>query len=408
MPINLLTEQPLQDMTDATFIDENLFEAGPPMRLQRSLGLVRPGQLRVARRALFAVLIAWAPLAVLAETQNLLFSSQTARSFFSDFAVHARYLIAVPALIFAEAECIPRLGHIVRHFFNAGLVTGADTARYEAAVLSTRRLLNSTMGDVLTTIAAYAIAVALIFYVSPTEFPEWYRTGRGGSPNLSLAGWWHALVSLPLLLILFFGWVWRLALWARFLLLMSFLNLRLVPSHPDHAGGLKFITTSLRSFRLISFAMGAVVAGTMANRVVHHGLPLLGFRNFAIGQTIFILIFFAGPLTVFTRNLREAKRRGVFQYGALAGYLGTEFEGKWLKQGINEGQIEEGALQAPDFSATTDLYSVAANVYEMRDTPYGLTDLISPLAMGLLPFLPVALLAVPLQVIVDSLVKLLL
>ncbi len=66
--------------------------------------------------------------------------------------------------------------------------------------------------------------------------------------RFSLAGWWHLLVSLPLLLILFFGWIWRLALWARFLFLMSRLNLRLIPAHPDNVGGLKicqFVTSRL-------------------------------------------------------------------------------------------------------------------------------------------------------------------
>jgi hypothetical protein len=40
----------------------------------------------------------------------------------------------VPALIFAEADCIPRLGKIVNHFAETGLVVGPDTARFQAAV----------------------------------------------------------------------------------------------------------------------------------------------------------------------------------------------------------------------------------------------------------------------------------
>jgi hypothetical protein len=34
----------------------------------------------------------------------------------------------------------------------------------------------------------------------------------------------------------------------------------------------------------------------------------------------------------------------------------------------------DATAQAPDFSATTDLYSVAANVYAMRDLPFTLKD----------------------------------
>jgi len=39
-----------------------------------------------------------------------------------------------------------------------------------------------------------------------------------------------ALVSLPLLLVLFFGWLWRLFLWVRFLWCLSRLDLHLIPA----------------------------------------------------------------------------------------------------------------------------------------------------------------------------------
>ena len=392
-------------MTNDAFTKDDLFDGGPPMRLQRALSLVKPGQRRVGKRALLVVLIGWAPLAVLSAVQAFAWSSQTVGSFFSDYAVHARYLIAAPLLILAEADCLPRLGRIALHFLDAGLVADEDLARYERAVSSTRRLLDSTIGEVLAVIAAYAVAILLLFYVMPEQFPEWYRSESGKFLGLSAAGWWHALVSLPLLLMLFVGWLWRLILWGRFLFLMARLNLRLIPSHPDHAAGLKFVSLSLNRFRLLSLAMGSMVAGTIANRVAHHGQHLLEFKNFAIGLTVIVLIFFAGPLFVFLRRLRQTRMRGVLEYGAFAVSLGAQFENKWL---VGTKKVGPASLEVPDFSATTDLYGVAANVYEMRELPFNLKDLIRPVAAGLAPFLPVALLDAPLQVIVDSVIKLLL
>jgi ABC-type multidrug transport system fused ATPase/permease subunit len=226
-----------------------------------------------------------------------------------------------------------------------------------------------------------------------------------GIMRFSLAGWWHAVVSLPLLLVLFFGWLWRLALWARFLFLMSLLDLHLIPGHPDRVGGLKFVSSSLRGFRLISFALGAIVAGSVMNSQVHHGKQLLDFKNLVFGLLIFLLILFAGPLTIFLKKLRETKRRGVFEYGALAGAVGTQFEAKWLRQ---NGSLDETSLEVQDFSATTDLYSVTANVYAMQEVPFSFRDLIGPIVLAaLLPFLPVVLLSIPLQVIIRGLAKLL-
>ncbi|HKR11276.1 MAG TPA: hypothetical protein VJT15_04420, partial [Pyrinomonadaceae bacterium] len=93
------------------YVDERVFEGGPPRRLQMSLGLVKPDEPRVVRRALFAAGVAWIPLAILATAQTILFADGSAGWFVRDIAVHARYLVAVPALILAETDCIPRLEH---------------------------------------------------------------------------------------------------------------------------------------------------------------------------------------------------------------------------------------------------------------------------------------------------------
>lgn len=384
--------------------NDELFDGGPLLRWERSLGLIKPGRPRAAKRTLIAVLIGWVPLAVLTAAQFLFSADESAKSFFSDIAVHARFLMAVPALIYAEAECLPLLGRIVNHFPETGLVIESDKARFEAAVSSTRRLLDSTIGHVVTVVLVYLVVGALALYFSDA-LPAWHRREATGVMRFSLAGWWHVLVSLPLLLIILLGWLWRLALWTRFLFLMSRLDLHLIAGHPDRVGGLKFVSSSIRSFRLVSFALGTVVAGSIADRLVHQGTQPLDFKNLVIALMVFLLILFAGPLTIFTKKLRQTKRLGIFQYGSLARYVGTKFEEKWI---YRKGNVDETSLAVQDFSATTDLYSIAANVYEMREVPFTLRDLIGPIGVSaMLPFIPLALLAMPLEVILRGLAKLL-
>jgi hypothetical protein len=386
-------------------VNDELFNDGPLTRWERSLGLTRSGRALVVRRTLIAVLIGWLPLAGLAAVQFLFWSDESAKSFFSDFAVHVRFLVAVPALIFAEAECLPRLGKIVAHFEETGLVVGPDLARFQAAVSSTRRLLASRVGDLILLVLVYLVVAAVVLYFSNDALLPWHRRGSTTGLRLSPAGWWHVLVSLPLLLFVFFIWIWRLALWTRFLFLMSRLDLRLIAAHPDRVGGLKFVSSSLRGFRLISFACGAVVAGTILNRQVHQGSQPFEFQNLVIGLLVFLVILFAGPMTIFLKKLRETKRRGTFEYGALAMTVGKQFETKWLPQRHN---LDQQSLEVLDFSATTDLYSVVENVSEMREVPFTLRDLIGPIGVAaLVPFLPLAVLAMPLEVILRALVKLL-
>lgn len=391
-------------MGSAAIANDELFDGGPLARGERVLGLVKPGRPQAAKRAFIAVLIGWVPLAVLAAVQLLISADESTKSFFSDFAVHARFLVAVPALILAEAECVPRLGRIVNHFAESGLVVEADKARFEAAVSSTRRLLDSTLCSVVTVVLVYLVVAALAFYFSDA-LPVWHRRESTSVMLFSLAGWWHVLVSLPLLLIVLFGWILRLSLWRRFLHLMSRLDLHLIASHPDGVGGLKFVTSSLRGFRLISFACGAVVAGSILKRQVHQGAQPLDFKYLVIGLLIFLLILFVAPMTIFYTKLRETKRRGVFEYGALARTVGTEFEAKWLRR---KGNVDETSLEVQDFSATADLYTVIDNVHAMREVPYTLRDLIGPIVLSaMVPFIPLVLLAMPLELMFRGAVKLL-
>ena len=59
------------------------------------------------------------------------------------------------------------------------------------------------------------------------------------------------------------------------------------------------------------------------------------------------------------------------------------------------------------FSATTDLYQVVSNVYQMRFVPVDRNTLLLLAVIMLLPFAPLVLMAFPASVILDSLKSLL-
>src|SRR5215475_10080863 len=380
-----------------------LLYGGPPHRLQRSLGLIKPGDPMIARRAELVVLAGWVPLVVLAVAQSFILRNQMAKSFFSDFAVYARSLVAAPLFILAEADCIPMLSRVARHFLAAGLVTEADGARFDHAITSTRRLLDSGLAELIVAILAYGLVAFLLITVPPDELPSWYWL-KSDYQVFSFAGWWNALVSVPLFILLFFGWLWRVFLWTRFLWLMTRLDLRLIPGHPDHAGGLMFVGNSMRAFWLVSFALGAIVAGQVANRIMFHGESLATFKHIAIGLVVFVLILFVGPLTLFIGKLRGTKRRGDFVYGALAGEVGRQFERDCLKR---ERGSDDEAPNAQDFTSAANIYGIVANVYGMKDFPFGLRNLGLLIAATLAPFVPVALMVMPLTEIIKDFAKML-
>jgi hypothetical protein len=121
-----------------------------------------------------------------------------------------------------------------------------------------------------------------------------------------------------------------------------------------------------------------------------------------VGLTLLVAV---APLVVFTRRLRSEKARGIFHYGELGRQVGLEFEKKWFDQGQ---RVDRSVLQVEDFSTMTDLYQVVENVSDMRDVPFGLTNLQSLVLAAIVPFVPVALMSVPLHEILEKLAKLIL
>ena len=381
------------------------FGAGPYRRILYSLGLIERGALRVGRRALLLGVIAWVPLVLLSAVEGLALGSDPRQSMLLDIAAHARYLIALPLLVIAEAICLPGLASIARHFGEMGLIPSAGRAQYENLLESTRRLLASPWTDLGILLLAYGATLGLGQSLYPQGVSSWVAPVSGVRHHLSLAGWWRALVSQPLYLVLLIGWLWRVVLWARFLLGVSRLNLQLIPAHPDLAGGLGFTGTSIRAFLLLATALSVPIAGTVAQGIVHDGRSLADFKFVIAGIVIVEMVLFIGPLFLLGSALLRARTRGIFQYGALAESLGQQFEIRWLG---SPSIVSDQALAAPDFSATTDLYSITANAYNMRLVPLRIVQVVPLVIAALLPFVPVVLVALPINEILSYAAKLVL
>jgi hypothetical protein len=195
-------------------------------------------------------------------------------------------------------------------------------------------------------------------------------------------------VSQPLFMSLFLTWVWRLFLWMRCMWTIAHMKVRIIASHPDRAGGLGFLGQSLRGFPILALAMGTAIAGTLANLVMHDERASTSLTPVVVATVIFILLLCAGPLLTFIRPMREAQDDAELTYGALATALGERMEDRWLPRA---GALGDDALGVPDFSATADLYSVAAKVDEMRPIPIQIKDFLPLAAATLLPFLPIIL-----------------
>jgi hypothetical protein len=92
----------------------------------------------------------------------------------------------------------------------------------------------------------------------------------------------------------------------------------------------------------------------------------------------------------------------VLEYGVLANRIGREFERNWIGRAAD---FVENPLHAQTTLATTNVCTLAANVYGMRFIPIDSRSVILLVAMTLLPFIPIALMVVPLSVVVKDLAR---
>jgi hypothetical protein len=344
-------------------------------------------------RALGAILIAWVPMAVLSAVEGLALGPTRRESFLLDVAAYSRFLIALPLLIMAEGFALPLLGHIVRHLARPELLPETERPRYDAAVARASRLVRSPLAAMIMIAVAYVATIQAGRAAYPADVETWVTATTNGARALSWAGLWRTFVSQPLYVVLVLMWLWRAAVWAIFLRKVSRLELRLVASHPDHMGGLRFVMASLRAFSPVGLALAVGISGAIAERVIVGGTRVTEFAPVIGVVVVALLLLFVGPLFVLSKPLKKIRTRAIFSYGRLASGVGYHFEREWLRPAED---VPAGALQSAEFSATTDLYSIITNANTVRVIPIDLNGVVPLVLAILLPFVPLALFEMPL------------
>lgn len=348
-------------------------------------------------RIAVVIAVAWLPAAVLSAIQGV----GALKSFITDVATQSRLLVVIPLLILAEPPLHARWEAIAQQFTKAGLISDYDLPKFQADWDLCERLSYSTLARVSLLLLVYAIITYSVQYLTPDVFMPWTTAAVEGR-HLSPAGIWFVWVINALLFYLIFLWVWRTILWGQFLRAVSRLNLRLIAAHPDHLAGLGFVKPYLRGLFPFGFCIGVIFAGAAANRIIHGAQSLLAFKYMPLVVVVTVLLLCAAPLCIFMNTLIRTRERGVFEYGGLAIEAGQQFEKKWLRR----TEYLSDVLNEQDFSATTDLYSIVANVHQIRPVPIDVSDLSQLLAISLTPAVPVILIAVPFDALMREIVKL--
>jgi len=390
---------------DAVLHDAQNFSlvlGGPLYQLLKRAHLSGNAVSVVRQRVVVIALLGWLPLLILSAVQGHLWGRSVAMPFLLDLEVHIRFLIVVPLLVIAELVVHQRLRPIAKAFLERNLIREDDFPRFDKAITSAFRLRNSVIAEVLLMLIVYGVGVSVVwrqFTVLATD--SWYAPAALTGSKLSLAGYWYTYASLPIFQFLLIRWYFRVLIWARFLWHVSRLRLALIPTHPDRAGGLGFLSNAVYAFSVLVVAHGAMVSSQIANRIFFLQAKLPEFEGEIAVVTIFLLCLIFGPLLVFVPQLAQTKRTGLREYGTLAETYVRDFDTKWLRGARRK---DEELIGTADIQSLADL----ANSFEVvRSMRLVLVTKDSILQLGValfLPLLPLALTVMPLKELLSRLI----
>ena len=337
------------------------------------------------------MLITWLPPLILAAVQGLAWNKGLKIPFLQDFVAHTRYLLTLPLLLLAEEIVDVRVNAQVKHCIKSEIVAGSEIPKFEKAISRVARLKDSVIFELLILALSYS---SILFRAMDLEsHTGTWRVFSGPSGlQITLAGWWYVVISIPIFQFVMVRWLWRLAIWAWFLRRVSKLNLQLIPTHADLAAGLGFFGTSTATFGMIPFALACVVSAMIGKEIIFDGATLNQFRPQIAGFVLLSLAINFGPLLVFMLKLSITKRKALLAYGALVDAHDRSFWQKWVQTDQPDG---EGVRGNPDASSLADLGTGYERIRSMRLVPFDLRSVVTLTVTEILPLLPLLLTIYP-------------
>ena len=353
---------------------------GPLHQLGRRLGLVRGTNTVLLGLTLGVGL--WLVVLALALVEGV-----TDRLF--DLSVvggHARLLLVIPLFFVCESWIDRRMAAFVATMTRTGVVPPRARPAFDARLGRTRRWASAWWPE------AACLAAAVLLEITGSRLQTYGTTAANDPTRNALAALIYFHVGLTLFRFLLFRWAWKLALWSWFLFRVSRLDLRLIPGHPDRAGGLGPLEGVHERFTPLVVALSVLECASLAESISTGALAAT-----AVYPTLALLLLldgalFLAPLAVFTDKLWTARTKGVGLYMSLAASYVTDFETKWT----GEVPAGEPLLGTADLQSLADLANAVGVVKGMRWITVG-PRLLTMMAMAAaVPLAPLLLFQYPL------------
>jgi hypothetical protein len=331
---------------------------GPFYDLQERLGLLREQTLHAGRRAAVLVGLAWGVPLLLSALSGHAIGPAASRPFLLDLGAWARFVIAIGIFVLMERMVEERLRIHLRQFMRAPLLAPSATPAAAAAVVRALRRRDARLAELVCLVLAYAITLTGAEFFLAGDTSSWIVTVEPEGAGLTLAGWWCALVSSPLFWFLLLRWLWRHLVWGLLLRDLARLELRLVATHPDGAGGLAFIGQYPNAFAAFVFALSCVLGAAIAHTLLRGGMAAATYGQLMAAWLIVVTILFGAPLLAFTKPLQRLKEATLLAAASAATRRERAVERELLGSNM-AAPADAEATAAGDIPDAAKLYAAA-------------------------------------------------
>jgi hypothetical protein len=288
-------------------------------------------------------------------------------------------------------------------FVQGGFVRPEDYPAFDRAIARAARWRESILAELI--ILSVAVAGAWLFTPETVtgEIATWRSPNfPGSSLGISFTALWYRLIAVPILQFFWYRWLWRLLVWASFLWSVSRLNLNLVGTHADQAGGLGFLGTAHTSLGIFAVAMTSVLSAEAAFLIVFQKAEIATFQVPYAVVLLIVELMFLGPLLIFTPTLIRTRLAWLREYGLLVTRYNRAFHEKWI---MAQAAADEPLLGSADIQSLADLGGSFEYLRGMKVVPFGLRVIIQLALVTSVPCLPLIILVVPIGQILELLTK---
>jgi hypothetical protein len=313
---------------------------GTLYRIECALHLVRGRPTDVSRVILALVAVAWVPFVLLGLVEWWRVGAP--EPLLNDGLTHARLLVALPLLAVADWCVDARCHSCVDRIFEQRFVTGHEAEQAAHEALKARRLRDSKLIE--------AALVAVIGVVAVGHLVGWIPAplDAAEAEAMTPARVFHTLVSRPIFQFMLLRQIWRWIIWAELLFAISRVPMRLLATHPDRCGGLRFLTRPSVNLAVFLSALSVVLSATWSTQLAAGAAHL---KDYVPELVVFVgvgLLVALGPLLVFLPQLARTKRDTARSYSGLAMDYVHEFHRRWIRPD-----------RPNDLLGTSDLQSLA-------------------------------------------------